>query len=256
MKFTVRAGGLTDVGLKRDHNEDSVLVAQELGLYAVADGMGGHAAGEVASKTAITTVQDFVEKAKTDKGFTWPYGMQKEFSQDENILVSAVKLANREVCAMSEKDESYGGMGTTFAAIYLPEEKIHVCHVGDSRVYRFRNGELEPMTQDHSWVNEQLQRNIISEEEARQHRWRNVITRALGSRDAVEIDLTSVDAEAGDIFLLCSDGLTGMITDDQIADVLKEKGDDPEGACKVLIELSNEAGGLDNISAIIVRIES
>lgn len=256
MKLKVRAGGLTDVGLKREHNEDHILVSPEHGLYAVADGMGGHAAGEVASRAAIETLDDFVLRASAEKDFEWPFGSRPTYTHEQNILHNAAMLANRQVCAMAEENRSYGGMGTTLAVLYIPDELVHVCHVGDSRVYLYRNGELEPLTQDHSWVNEQVQRNIISEEEARQHRWRNVITRALGNRETVEVDMMTVEPQPEDIFLLCSDGLTGMLEDDQIADCLAMRGHQPEAACAELVRLSNEAGGFDNISVVVVRIES
>lgn len=255
MKLKVKAGGQTDVGLKREYNQDQVLVDPELGLFAVADGMGGHAAGEVASKAAIDTLRDFVGKTRIDKSFTWPFGARPEYTPDQNVVVTAVKLANRQVCSMSEKNEEYAGMGTTLAALFLPDDEIHIVHVGDSRVYRLRDGDLEVMTQDHSWVNEQVQRNIISEEEARQHRWRNVITRALGNNDAVEVDLQSAEPKPGDVYLLCSDGLTGMVPDEKIREVLEAMSEDPDATCAELVRLSNEAGGVDNISVVVVRIE-
>lgn len=256
MKLKVKAGGQTDVGMKREYNQDQVLVDPELGIFAVADGMGGHAAGEVASKAAIEALRDFVRKTQDDKSFTWPFGARPELSPNENILVSAVKLANREVCAMAEKNQEYLGMGTTLAVVFMPEDEVHIVHVGDSRVYRLREGALEVLTQDHSWVNEQVQRNIISEDEARQHRWRNVITRALGNNDAVEVDLQTVEPQPGDIYLVCSDGLTGMVDDMKIAEVLGEMAGDPEAACRELVRLSNEAGGQDNISVVVVRLDA
>jgi PPM family protein phosphatase len=256
MKLKVRAGGLTDVGLKREHNEDFILVSPDHGLYAVADGMGGHAAGEVASRAAIKAIDEFVARVGGERDLEWPFGARLEYSHEQNVLHNAAMLANREVCAMAEQNRSLGGMGTTLAVLYIPDEIIHVCHVGDSRVYRYRNGMIEGLTQDHSWVNEQVQRNLISEEEARQHRWRNVITRALGNRETVEVDMRMVEPQPEDIFLLCSDGLTGMLEDDQIADTLAMYGHVPDEACAELVRLSNEAGGFDNISVVVVRIES
>lgn len=255
MKLKVSAGGLTDVGLKRDHNEDHILVAPEHGLYAVADGMGGHAAGEVASRAAIEALDEFVVRAGAEEDFEWPFGTNSSYTHEQNVLYNATMLANRQVVAMAEQNRSYGGMGTTLAVLYIPDEIVHIGHVGDSRAYLYRNGDLQALTQDHSWVNEQVQRNIISEEEARQHRWRNVITRALGNRETVEVDMVSVEPRPGDIFLLCSDGLTGMLEDDQIADTLAMRGTDPDAASAELVRLSNQAGGFDNISVVVVRIE-
>lgn len=256
MKRTVESSGLTDIGLKREHNEDRILVSDELGLYAVADGMGGHAAGEVASRTAMTTLEDFVSRFQTDDNITWPFGLQPDYSQNENVLNTATLLANQSVCNLAQENSMYGGMGTTIAAIYVPEERAHIAHVGDSRVYLFRDGKLECLTEDHSWVNEQVQRKILSKKEAREHRWRNVITRALGNREPVEVDLKSVDIEAGDILIACSDGLTGMIDDAVIEEIVKEHQNDLGACCDELVRRSNEEGGLDNVSVVLVKIES
>lgn len=256
IEHKVRAAGLTDVGLKREHNEDSMLVAKDLGLFSVADGMGGHAAGEVASAAAISAVEDFVHQARDDENITWPFGTRTDLDSNENILLSALSLANQKVCSLSKSDTSLGGMGTTVVALYLVDDKAHVGHVGDSRLYRFRDGVLEIVTQDHSWVNEQLQRNIISEEEARTHRWRNVITRALGSRDDIEVDIQTLETQPGDLFLLCSDGLTSMMSDAEISETLNSGNVDPPKICEELVRLANEAGGLDNVSVIVVQVDA
>lgn len=248
------ACGRTDVGRKRPHNEDSIEVSEELALFAVADGMGGHAAGEVASRTAIDTLHTFIQHALNERDFTWPLGLDKKFNVAENILLTGIHLANRKVCQLAGENREYSGMGTTLAAIYAHDGRVYIGHVGDSRVYWHHGGALELMTMDHSWVNEQLQRNIITEDEARNHRWRNVITRALGNRPELEIDLKSVEPASGDSFLICSDGLTGMLRDGEIAEILARQSGDLEGACAALIDAANEAGGLDNISVILVRV--
>jgi protein phosphatase len=248
------ASGRTDVGRKRPHNEDSIAVDESIGLFAVADGMGGHAAGEVASRTAVETLHEFIAYTIADRDFTWPFGQDQRYGVSENILLTGVQLANRKICQMATENRDYSGMGTTLAVLYAAEDKLHICHVGDSRVYRFHEGALEQITMDHSWVNEQLQRNIITEDEARNHRWRNVITRALGNRPELEVDLKSLEALPGDLFALCSDGLTGMLRDEEITNILSQYGDDLKGACDALIEAGNEAGGMDNISVILVRI--
>ncbi len=251
----MQAGGLTDVGLKRDHNEDSILISRELGLFIVADGMGGHAAGEVASKAAISLIREHIQKMMEDGSFARDQTAQEGLNVGENVLYSAISNANRELCSLAEQNPAYCGMGTTIAAVYMPrDEQIHISHVGDSRVYRYREGILEILTQDHSWVNEQIQKNVLSEEEARTHRWRNVITRALGNRSDVEIDLRTVDSKPGDLLLLCSDGLTTMLDDMTIADILKENSDDLYKACAELIRVANDAGGNDNISVVLIRV--
>jgi protein phosphatase len=255
MKLKVQSGGQSDTGLKRQHNEDRILASDVLGLYAVADGMGGHAAGEVASEAAIKALEEFVARTRDDPDFTWPFGRHEEYDLEENILHSAVALANRQVCRLSEKNAALGGMGTTLAALYMPEDKAYLCHVGDSRVYLLREGGLQGLTVDHSWVNEQVQRNLISQEEARQHRWRNVITRALGSREDVEIDLTRIEPQPGDLFLICSDGLTSMVDDATITQCLASANGDLAGACAELVKKANAAGGLDNVSVVLVSVE-
>lgn len=255
MKLKLKSGALTDIGQKRHHNEDCVFVNEAIGLFAVADGMGGHAAGEVASGAAIAALGEFVAQAHDDENITWPMAIREEFSREENILHTAVALANQQVCSLAGENSAFGGMGTTIAAVYVYDDAAHVCHVGDSRVYLLRDGKLTCLTQDHSWVNEQVQRHIISEEEARHHRWRNVITRALGNRQDVEIDLKSLPLEPGDKLLICSDGLTTMLSDDVIAEALSAKSE-PEEICQELIRLANGAGGLDNVSAVIIEIET
>lgn len=248
------AHGITDCGRRRPHNEDSILVAEDLSLFLVADGMGGHAAGEVASRTAVQSVRDFIDQASRDRDFTWPFGVDNHYSPAENLLLTGFLLANRRVVRLAEENAQYNGMGTTLAGIYAPDGGIHIGHVGDSRIYRMHDGALAALTADHSWVNEQLQRNIITEDEARTHRWRNIITRALGNRADLEVDLKTIDAVAGDLFLICSDGLTGMIDDERIQKILLERGENLADACQGLIEASNQAGGIDNISVVLVRV--
>ena len=240
--------------MKRPHNEDAIEISESLNLYAVADGMGGHAAGEVASRTAIETLSAFIAAATTDRDFTWPFGFDKKVSLSENVLLTGFQLANRKVCQLSSENDKYQGMGTTLASLFIPGRNAYVAHVGDSRVYRLRDGVLRQVTSDHSWVNEQLQRNIITEDEARNHRWRNVITRALGNRLDLEIDILCLEAVPGDVYLLCSDGLSGMIPDELIAEIMHNGADDLEAISGALIAAANEAGGQDNISAIVVKI--
>ncbi|MBI3735190.1 Stp1/IreP family PP2C-type Ser/Thr phosphatase [Candidatus Sumerlaeota bacterium] len=244
IKLKIQAGGQSDVGLKREHNEDSILLSKELGLFAVADGMGGHAAGEVASRL------------EQEKGALNEQTAQEGLSPGEKILYLAISNANKRLCVMSEENSSYFGMGTTVAAIYVVGDQIHIAHVGDSRVYRLRDNTLELLTQDHSWVNEQLQKNVLSEDEARNHRWRNVITRALGNRADVEIDIKTVEAKEGDLYLLCSDGLTTMVDDAGIARTLVANGPNLEKSCAELVRAANDAGGHDNVSVVLIRVEN
>lgn len=252
----VSAAGRTDVGLKREQNEDSIEVCERLGLFAVADGMGGHAAGEVASQAAIETLREFIAQAAVDRDYTWPFGVSENLSVSENILYTAFHLANRRVCRLASENEDYAGMGTTLSVIYVHAGKVHLGHVGDSRIYRLRDDRLECLTRDHTWVNEQIQRNVLTETEARNHRWRNVITRALGNRVEIEVDLRTLDPAVGDIFVLCSDGLNEMVADPTIHQILSDRGTDLRSACDALITLSNGGGGLDNVSVVLLRVDA
>lgn len=244
--------GITDVGLKRAHNEDSFYRSDELGLYLVADGMGGHAAGEVASGSAIQAILDFLTRQEEDANITWPFEYDDEFSTEANSLLNGVRLANQRLCAVQQERPELSGMGTTIAGLRLTGEEAVLAHVGDSRIYRFRNGELVQLTSDHSWVNEQLQKNIITADEAKNHRYKNVITRALGNRFDLDIDVRLEPAQIGDTFVLCSDGLSGMVDDEKLVEVLTTMPDLREAANK-LVAMANEAGGNDNITVVLVR---
>ncbi len=252
-ELVIQSAGLSDRGLKRGHNEDSLSVVSDIGLFIVADGMGGHNAGEVASRQAIESIVDFLRRCQDDD-VTWPFAHEPDLTEQENRIVTAVKLANRDVCNLSLEHQEYAGMGTTLVALLRSpgENVISVAHVGDSRCYCLRDGKMTQLTMDHSWVSEQLQKNIITPEEAKNHRWKNVITRALGNKLDVEVDVQSIEVLPGDVFMLCSDGLSGMLDDDEIEDILIETPD-LESSIQALIKGANRNGGLDNISVILVR---
>lgn len=250
----VQAAGLSDRGLKRAHNEDSLSVVPDLGLFIVADGMGGHNAGEVASRQAIESIVEFLRDV-SDESATWPIAKDTNLTLQENRIVGAIKMANRAVCKLSMEHPEYHGMGTTLVgALFSAETRdVSIAHVGDSRCYRLRAGRLEKITLDHSWVEEQLQRGIITAEEAKNHRWKNVITRALGNKLEVDVEVQTLPSEPGDLFLLCSDGLSGMIDDEVMEETVLSEAN-LEALAQELIERVNEAGGHDNISLILVRI--
>lgn len=250
----IQAAGLSDRGLKRAHNEDSLSVVPDLGLFIVADGMGGHNAGEVASRQAIESIVEFLRDTVTN-GKEWPVAKQPELSLMENRIVCAIKMANRDVCKLSMEHPEYHGMGTTLVGVLFSEDssKVSIAHVGDSRCYRVRDGRLAKITLDHSWVEEQLQRGIITEEEAKNHRWKNVITRALGNKLEVDVEVQTLDVQPGDLLLLCSDGLSGMVDDRGMEEAILAQSD-LEVLAQELIRLANEAGGHDNISLILVRM--
>jgi len=251
-KLLATAHGETDCGAVRESNEDAFAVAAHLGLFMVADGMGGEAAGDVASRTAIEQVLRAVEDGET----TWPIdtGIHSPESGPRRFL-AGIHRANRTIHRRAHEDRSLRGMGTTFAGLLLLERSAVIAHVGDSRVYRMRDGELERLTHDHSLVNHLIDRGYLRPDEAAGHPKRNVITRAIGTREAVEIDTRIADLRAGDTFLLCSDGLHGELDDEEIATILREHAD-PSDAVGHLIDQAIENGGNDNVTAVLVRLDA
>ena len=250
-----RAAGISDVGLQRDHNEDSFAILSEQELFIVADGMGGHRAGDVASRLATDAIVDFF-KATASDDVTWPFHFDARLTEEENRLLTGIRLANRQIVEQSVRARECHGMGTTVvgALFSAKKRKMFIGHVGDSRAYRVRRGEIKQMTRDHSLVNDYLLAMPELTEEQRSELPKNVITRALGMQDQVTVDLQSDDVEPGDLYVLCSDGLSGMIEDEEILSVVSEQSD-LEAACRKLIALANEHGGEDNITAVIVKID-
>ncbi|HRI69729.1 MAG TPA: Stp1/IreP family PP2C-type Ser/Thr phosphatase [Polyangium sp.] len=251
----IEAAGLTDVGRQRRHNEDNVLVAPKVGLFLVADGMGGHSTGHVASALAASSMQTFFDSTESGPLPSPIPADEANLPRGAARLVQGVRKANRDVYEVSSTRKENRGMGSTIVAIHFDGSDLHVAHVGDSRCYRLRDGNIEQITRDHSLINDALalKPDLTQEELARLPK--NVITRALGMKDAVKVDIQSVHVEPEDIFLLCSDGLTGMINNDQILEVFSLTNDLDE-ACELLIAMANEAGGTDNISALLVRAET
>ncbi len=248
----VKAFGLSDVGRQRQHNEDYFLVDDELQLFVVADGMGGHAAGEVASRIAVETIAELVSAPDEPDG-TWPHPYDEQYGRSTNRLIAALKLANSRVLEAMRKDARLRGMGTTVVALLVHEDIVSFAHVGDSRAYLIRNGAISRMTNDHSWVFEQVEAGLLTEAEAEKHPLRNVITRALGGALTIVPDARELPVEPSDIYLLCSDGLTGMISEDQILEIVSRQPEDLEAAGNALVALANENGGLDNITVVLAR---
>jgi PPM family protein phosphatase len=229
----VGVGATTDIGQVREGNEDSYLVIEP--LYAVADGMGGHRGGEVASSLALETVQ----------------GM---FERKEGSLAEQVAEANRAVFDRSQNDRSVSGMGTTLTAAQVDGNQVHVVHVGDSRAYLLRAGELSQITEDHTLVHRMVLEGEITPEEAETHPHRSILTRALGVDQTIQVDEGDIEVVPGDRLLLCTDGLTGMVPEGQIREILLETTD-PQEAVEKLIKVANRAGGIDNITALILDFE-
>ncbi|MEM7137064.1 MAG: Stp1/IreP family PP2C-type Ser/Thr phosphatase [Myxococcota bacterium] len=252
------AAGLSDVGLQREHNEDSYCILPTHRLFVVADGMGGHRAGDVASRMATAEMTTFFDatKALGDEPSEWPIEIDARLSTEQNRLVSAVKVANQRIYQASVQNRAVQGMGTTVvSALYTREDqKIHIAHVGDSRAYRVRRGEMTQLTRDHSLLNDYLLVMPNLTDDQRSQLPSNVITRALGMQDGVAVDLYFERVEAGDTYVLCSDGLNGMVSDDRILRLVQDHENDIETAAKRLVSEANQNGGEDNITVVLVRI--
>jgi protein phosphatase len=219
----------------------------------VADGMGGHNAGEVASALAVETIAGFFRESRADAEFTWPYKGDPDRPEDQNRLVAAVKLANLRIYEAQAADARKKGMGTTVVAILLDGDRAVAAHAGDSRCYRLRNGELVQVTEDHSLLNNYKKIAKLTEEEVANFPHRNVIVRALGMKADVDVEVTESDLQPGDLFLLCSDGLSGEVPDAQMLSILMEAGEDLDAATEKLVRSACENGGKDNITVIVSR---
>jgi PPM family protein phosphatase len=232
----------SDRGLVRQNNEDSILDLSDRGVFAVADGMGGHAAGEVASGIAVESLID-----------VWPDG--GPVAEPVDPLSRTIVQANTEIRRRSQTELDKRGMGTTLTAMAIEAagDRGLIAHVGDSRAYRFRDGTLEQLTKDHTWVQERVDAGVLSAGNARNHPYSSILTRVLGTEEEVEPDMIALTLQAGDLYLLCSDGLSGMVEDERIAGVL---GADAsiEDKSQQLIRAAHEGGGQDNVSAVLVRI--
>jgi serine/threonine protein phosphatase PrpC len=246
--------GQTDVGRRRKLNEDNYLVDPETNLFAVCDGMGGHNAGEVASKLAIETLAAFIRKsAGEEKDITWPYGLEANLSFEANRLKTAIKLANKKVFKAADNREEYTGMGTTVVAALVAGNVLTVGSAGDSRCYLLSKGKLRQITRDDSWVSAAWAEGILSSDEIERHPLRNVITKAVGAKDTLEVEVGEHTMASGDVALLCSDGLHAMIGDDEILRALTPRPESLPEAAGRLIGAANDAGGKDNVSVVLVR---
>jgi serine/threonine protein phosphatase PrpC len=251
----IQACGISDTGRVRKTNEDKFISDPEFRLFAVADGMGGHSAGEVASRLAIETVTGFIRRSATDTEFSWPYGLDKTLSFDGNRLRTAVHLANRKVFRTAESSDDYDGMGTTFVGMLVNDGRVSVAHVGDSRVYLLSSDHLAQLTFDDTWAATILAQDpSLDPAEIARHPMRNVLTNVIGARDHVDVHLTEAPVAPGDIMLLCSDGLHGVLDSDTIQGILT-KHVDVNAASRALIDAALDGGGRDNVTALVVRYE-
>jgi protein phosphatase len=243
---------MTDIGRRRQQNEDAFLRNDDLRLYIVADGMGGHAAGEIASAEAVDTIFGMVKRGLDTLGPEDEPLTDEKISRARRLLEGAIQAATYMVYAMSEVDAGKSGMGTTISAAYVFKNVMVTGQVGDSRIYRIRGDEVLQLTEDHTLVGWQIKQGLITEEEAKVSPHRNVITRSVGGRDYVEVDTGVVEVKAGDRFVLCSDGLHGYLDEPEIPDIVSLGG---KTAAEAFISLANERGGSDNITIVLVEID-
>jgi serine/threonine protein phosphatase PrpC len=244
--------GDTNVGRKRNHNEDAFSILGEYGLYIVADGMGGHASGEVASRMAVDTLKEFFSATAEDPERTWPYKMDRTKGYEENRLITGIKLANLKIYEAAQRDARRRGMGTTLVSIFTVEDGLYVAHVGDSRVYRVRDGKIEQLTEDHSLLNDYIKMKRLTPEEIANFPHKNVIVRALGMKETVKVDTSLFTPRANDTVLLCTDGLSGPVSDPEMLAII-DSSPDLKTAIRRLIDKANENGGPDNVTCVLAR---
>jgi serine/threonine protein phosphatase PrpC len=254
MKIT--SCGITDVGQKRQNNEDNFLINDEVNLYVVADGMGGHVGGEFASQIAVTTIEEVIQNVEVDPEATRPdwgaLGSSVAISGEK--LKYAIRLAGKRIFDRTNDEPELRGMGTTTVAMLFDHNRVFLAHVGDSRAYLVRAGTVAQVTEDHSLVNEQIRLGLITREAARNHKLKNIITRSVGYQEDVEIDTIVRPVEKGDRFVLCSDGLSNLVEEAEILEIVGANIS-AESAAQKLIDLANARGGDDNITLIIAQVD-
>jgi protein phosphatase len=243
----------TDVGLVRQLNEDSYVANDDLGLFVVADGMGGHAGGEIASQTVAGGILDFIRDTEVDPEKTWPFGLDPELSNPANRLQLAIRSANRRLADLVNADSALGGTGATMAAALFAGGRLIVSNVGDCRAYLVREGRALQITRDHSFVAEQVALGLIRSEDAKHHPMRHIVTRAVSGDAGMAIDTWEIHVEDGDRILLCSDGIHSLVSDEEFSAIAV--ADRPlEEICRELIEAAKRGGGTDNGTVVIVSI--
>jgi serine/threonine protein phosphatase PrpC len=251
----LRACGVSDAGRVRKTNEDTFVADPAARLFAVADGMGGHSAGEVASRLAIEAMADFIRRSGEDPDFTWPEEIDVRLSFDANRLRTAVQMANRRVYHAAGSSDAYSGMGTTIVGVLVNGGRVAVAGVGDSRVYLLAAGRIQQMTADDSWTATLLKQDPrLRAGDLAHHPMRNVLTKVLGANEAVDVRVSEHDLRAGDVLLLCSDGVHGVVDDEHLREILM-RTPDVEQAARAVIEAALDGGSRDNVTAIVVRYE-
>lgn len=247
----ITSAARTDPGRRRRTNQDAYLTDDDLQLYLLADGMGGHAAGGTAAHMTVNAICEFVRRSVAVPELTWPYGYDLQQTFEQNVLQTAIRIANSQVCREAEQNEAFAGMGSTVVALWINCGRAHYCHLGDSRLYLLRGNRLQQLTEDHSLVQQQLALGLISKSEARTHAYRNVVTRAVGVPDNSPIPVGEAALEEGDRLMLACDGLTDPLDDDTLQAMLLDEPD-PHRAGHALVDAANRAGGPDNITVVLV----
>lgn len=243
--------GISDKGVVRSGNEDALLIDERMGLLVVADGMGGQNAGEVASRMATDILKDYISKISAGSD-AFVGTVDNRYSRQANLLASGIRLANQAIFEAAAANPNWRGMGTTIVAVLVNGMRAGIAHAGDSRLYLLRSGRISQITGDHSLVAEQVKQGILTVEEAQKSKRKNIITRALGQWEELEIEMQDLELQDGDRLLLCSDGLSGMVSDVEIT-ALMEAYSSPEKMCHTLIEVANSYGGIDNITAVVAE---
>ncbi len=253
-ELVLRSFGWTDVGKKRKANEDFYSIVEEAELFILADGMGGHSSGEVASRLAVRHLVDFVVNISRREDFEYSSEVPPIDDPHEQLIHAAILYANERVYIESMKDRAYEGMGTTLVVGFGAGDRIVFAHVGDSRIYRLRDGKLSQVTEDHSWINHLIRTGQMSPEKAATAKGKNVIMRAVGLKGSVVPDLQSVERRAGDLYLFCSDGLSDLVEDWILENMLRTEGHDLYACSRSLIKIANDYGGKDNITVLLMRV--
>lgn len=251
------SGGVTDVGRVRTNNEDSFRIVEPLNLFVLSDGMGGEAHGEVASAMAVNTIEEYCshpDGVKSDTDVTLHGAVSDNWMPQTKVLQNAVFQANYRIHQSAQKHPEQRGMGATLTTGWINGSKLSLAHVGDSRAYLLRTGALQQLTNDHSLVAEQVRRGILTPQQAEESDMQSVLLRALGANVEVEVDVDEIDVMPRDVLLFCSDGLTRMVSEPEIAGKLQAETD-PKTVAQKLVDLANERGGLDNVTVIVVRVE-
>ncbi|MBI5968102.1 MAG: Stp1/IreP family PP2C-type Ser/Thr phosphatase [Deltaproteobacteria bacterium] len=251
----IRYAAASDVGQVRKNNEDAFIADPALGIFAVADGMGGHASGEVASRMAIDSLRESIARASQEKKSPLAEDHTAILSSPANVLINGFRLANHRIYKSSQEKKEYKGMGTTLVAIYLANSSSTVAHVGDSRLYRIRGQFIEQVTEDHSLVWEEYKQGLIAKEALSSSPHKNIVTRALGLQPTVDIEIKEIDTQPGDCLILCSDGLSDMVKDEEMLGAVNRESGNLNRACDDLIHLANIRGGKDNITLLLIQID-